>query len=230
MYLRDISIYAQEEIVDRYPPGFVGWFHRETCCITDLYCSLLGKRVATPNTAKVNLLFVEQEGLAPTIKQLINVADVRWGFEFAEYANRDVEGKKQMVLDALQAALRWIGTQRNWETRGLEDCYADVIRRNLRFEGWSKKSWINPNPKYRARIGFLFGLRTVEFFVGLFDRRGREVGRKPLGSVAPEMGMAQLVLKGSARWIKGKVFRLQIADAYFHLPRSWEVNLAELLI
>jgi hypothetical protein len=229
LYLRDIAIGADEQIAERFPSGFVGWFHRETCCITDLYCSVLGKKIPTPDTVKVNLVFSEQEAIAPSVIQLLNVADAKWEFDFSKYADRDVAGKKQMILDALHAALLWIAKTRQWDPGGFEECHAEVMRRNLRFEGWSKKSWVSPNPKYRAKVGFHFGLRAVDFFVGIFDRKGREIGRKPLGKVVPEMGMAHLVLKGPGKWIGGNVFRLQIADVHFYLPKSWEVDLTDLL-
>jgi DNA-directed RNA polymerase specialized sigma24 family protein len=75
MYLRDIAVYADEAIVTRFPSGFVAWFHRETCCITDLYFSVLGKKVATPDTVKANLLFTEHEGSAPNVRQLFLALD-----------------------------------------------------------------------------------------------------------------------------------------------------------
>jgi hypothetical protein len=229
MYLRDIAIYADEQIAKRFPSGFVGWFHRETCCITDLYSSVLGKRVATPDTVKVNLRFTDQEGFTPNVRQLINVADAKWKFDFSKYADRDVGGKKQMILNALQASLLWTAKNRKWDAGGIVECHAELIRRDLDFEGWSKKSWLTSNPKYRAKVGFCFGLRRVDFFVGIFDKKGREIGRKPLGSVVPEMGIAHLVLKGPGSWIAANVFQLQIADAHFCLPKSWEVDLSDLL-
>jgi hypothetical protein len=229
MYLRDIAVYADEMIASAFPSGFVGWFHREACCVTELYASLLGKKVATPDTAKVNLVFVEQDGFKPSVGQLINVANARWFFRFSEYAKKDAAGKKRMLLDALQAALGWIAEQRGWNPGALASSYAGAMSRDVTLQGWSKKSWASPDRKYRARVGFCFGLRAVDFFVGVFDRRGPEVGRKPLGSVAPEMGIVRPVLTGSGNWNAANVFRLGISDAHFHLPRSWEVDLSDCL-
>jgi hypothetical protein len=229
MYLRDIAVYADERIADRYASGFVGWFHRESCCVTDLYSSVLGKSLTTLDTVKVNLLFTEHDALAPTLRQLINVADADWEFDFSKYVDRDVGGKKEMILDSLQEALIWIATKRKWDATGFRQCHAEIIRRNLDYSGWSKKSWVSPNAKYKAKIGFSFGLRIVDFFVGIFDRKGREIGQKPMCSVVPEMGVAHLVLKGSGSWNDGNVFCVQIADSYFHLPKSWQVDCSDLL-
>jgi hypothetical protein len=230
-YLRDIEVYADAIIVTKVPSGFVGWFHRETCCVAELYLGLLWRRVATPDTAKVNLVFTEQEGFVPSVRQLIDVADARWLFRFSEYVERDVAEKKHMILDALHSALLWIAEERKWDASSLEECRAEVICRNLSYEGLSKKSWLSPNPKYRAKVGFRYGLRAVDFFVVIFDRRGREIGNKPLGAVVPEMGVAHEVLKGTGKWIRGKAFRFLPAGYHIRLPKSgsWEVDVSDLL-
>jgi hypothetical protein len=229
IYLRDIAVYADEKIATRFPSGFVEWFHREACCITELYVSLLWRKVLTPDTAKVNLVFVEQEGFVPSVRQLIKVADAKWLIRFSEYAEKDAVGKKRMILDGLQSALVWIAEERGWNVGAFDACYAEAIRRNLTFEGWSKKSWASPDRKYRARVGFCFGLRAVDFFVGVFDKRGREAGRKPLGSVVPEMGIAHPILTGTGKWNAANMFRLQIADVHFRLPKTWEADLSDLV-
>jgi hypothetical protein len=230
LYLRDIAVYADETIATRFPSGFVGWFHREACCITELYVSLLWRKLKTPDTAKVNLVFTEHEGFVPSVRQLINVADAKWLFGFSLYAAQDAVGKKQMMLDALHSALVWISEERGWDVGAFEECYAETIGRNLTLEGWSKKGWISPNRKYKAKVGFCFGLRAVDFFIGVFDKNGREIGRKLLGSVVPEMGIADPILMGTGKWNADNVFRLQIADAHFRLPKSWEVDLSDLLV
>jgi hypothetical protein len=230
VYLRDIAVYADEMIVGTVPSGFVGWFHRETCCVAELYIGLLWRRVATPDTAKVNLVFTEQEGFVPSVSQLFNTADARWLFRFSEYVQRDVAEKKHMILDAMHSALLWIAKERQWDADALEASRAEVIRRNLSFEGLSKKSWVSPNPKLRARVGFSYGLRSVDFVVVIFDRRGREIGRKPLGAVVPEMGIAHDVLKGTGKWSRRNVFRF-LPDCYhIRLAKSgsWEVDFSDL--
>lgn len=229
MYLREVAVYADADIVDRFPSGFVGWFHRETCCITELYRALLGKKLATADTVKVTLDFVEQTTFAPSVNQLLNVADGRWFFAFSRYVLLDTAGKKRMICDEIRAALLWIAGQRGWDSAGLEECYVAALDRNLCLNGWSKKSWLCPNGRHRARIGFTFELREVEFCVGIFDRRGRELGRKRLGSIRPEIGIADSVLKGRGRWLRGRVFRLDLGSAHFYVPKSWEVDVSDLL-
>ena len=229
MYLRDIAIYADEGIVSNFPSGFVGWFHRETCCITELYLSLLWRKVRTPDTTKVHLEFMQQGGFAPTLRQLLGVADARWHFDFSGYHEQDDAGKKRLVLDALVAALLWIANEREWDTGPFEDCRAEVIRHELNFEGWSKKSWVSPNRRYRAKIAFRWELRKVNLSVGVFDRRGRELGRKPFFSVVPEMGVLDPILKATGMWRRNNVFRLKVADIHFYVPKTPEVDLSDIV-
>lgn len=231
MYLRDLAIYADDAIVDRFPSGFVSWFHRESCCVTELYCSLLGKHVATSDAAKAHLDFVDSAGNEPSVRQLLNVADVRWPFAFSDYAALvDNDAKKRMLFDALHAALLWLAALRDWPTSGLEHCRAEALSRNLTHTGWSKQTWPDPSGKLRAKIGFSFELRSVEFYVGVFDRRGRELGRKPLGAVVPEMGVTRPILKGRGEWDAANKFRVQLGEGSFYLPRAWEVDLAALVV
>src|SRR6266566_2197678 len=100
MFLRDIAIYADEAIVETSPPGFVGWFHRETCCITDLYITLIQRKIVTPDTAKICIVFAEAEK-RPKMRQLIEVADVVWPFTFRHYIEGKEDDKKRIILDSL---------------------------------------------------------------------------------------------------------------------------------
>src|ERR1700733_10456623 len=90
MYLRDIAVYADESIAERFPSGFVGWFHTESCCVSDMYRSLLHRQVLTPDTVKVHICFTDHSKYAPSLHQLIDVADATWLFPFPSYATVDV--------------------------------------------------------------------------------------------------------------------------------------------
>jgi len=225
MFLRDIAIYADEAIVETSPPGFVGWFHRETCCITDLYITLLQRKIVTPDTVKVSILFTEAEK-RPRMRQLIDVADVVWPFTFRRYIKADEEEKKRLILDTLHDTLIWIATERGWNQRPLKAAYAQILELNLTFEGWSKRKWLSPDRKRVARIYFRQSLRDIELYVLVLDRRGRELGRKFLGSTIPESGIAWSLI-GGGRWKQKTRFALSLGPAHFAAPKAWETDLAE---
>lgn len=229
MYLGFLSVYADEEIVDRFRSGFVHRFHTESCCITELCQVLLYRKLKTPDTRKVHVEFTDRAGTAPALRQLLDVADARWYFPFADYVGKDEVGKKQMILDALHAVLVWIGKQRGWDTAVFDGCREEALRRDLTLTGWSKQSSLSPNRRYRARVGFRYGLSVIEFYVAVFDRRGREVGRKPLGTACPEMGSAYYILKGKGEWLRSNSFRLLLPSFMFGMPKWWEVSLSELV-
>jgi hypothetical protein len=229
MYLRDIGVYADEQIVDRFPSGFVGWFHRETCCITEWYVSLLYRKVLTSNTAFVKLLFTDQSDFNPSVRQLLNVADAKWIFDFAAYAELDEKGKMRAILDSLHAALLWIGREREWDTEALRDANDEMLEKDLRFESLSKKTWFSPNRKHKAKVGFAYGLRAIHFFVVVYDKKGNELGRKPLKDVAPEMGVIHWVLKQKPVWNTRNMFRIKTDGYCFHLPKTMEADLSDLV-
>lgn len=228
MYLRDLAIHADKTIAPDFPSQFVSWFHRETCCITDFYRSMLKRRVSTAETAKVQLVFVMPGSAKPAVRHLLGVAEVQWDFDFHAYLSVEEHEKKLRVLDSLQAALLWIAGDQNWSFGGLDDCYSELSKRNLEFEGWSKRSWRHPSKPLRAKIGFLYATRRVDFFVGVFDGRGREKARKALGWTVPEMGIAEDVLRGAGRWGPTGIFRYKLPGVFLRLPKTWQVNLSGL--
>lgn len=62
----------------------------------------------------------------------------------------------------------------------------------------------------------------MDFFVGLFSRKGTEIGRKHLGSVVPGDGIVNEVLSGSGRWVRGHSFRLQVNSTCFYVPKGMD--------
>jgi hypothetical protein len=230
MYLRDISVYAEHAIASRFPSGFVGWFHRESCCITELYRSLLRRRIVTPDTVKVHLDFIDAEGASPAIgRPCLSVVEGCWPFDFSTYAELDPAGMKRTLFDALHSALVWVARELGWDAAPFETIREEALAKNLELAGWSKKSCLSPDKKYRARVGFTWELRSVDFHVGIFDRKGREKGRKYLGSAVPEMGKLDSFLRTSGTWNRRNVFRLGIKRTSFELPDYWQVHLSGLL-
>ena len=145
LYLRDISIYADPAIVTRFASGFVGWFHCETCCITEAYRLMLRKTVATPDTTKVGLTFTDPKKSAPSIRLCgLGVVDALWPFLFAQYVEGEDVQKKRMILDELHSALLWIAKERGWDPAGLEECHAEIVRRNFRLERLDEKKLGGP--------------------------------------------------------------------------------------
>jgi hypothetical protein len=230
MYLRDLQIGADHDIVERFRGGFVGWFSTESCAITDLYRYLLRRKMRTPDTAKVHLIFTDIEERAPTLRQWLEVAEGWWLFGFEQYVSKDEAGKKRMIADALYEALLWIADLRGWDARVFHQCHEEALRCDLTLEGWSRRSYPCPNKRYRVRVGCRYELRRVHFYVGVFDRRGREMGRKPLGSVITSGGIGACVMKGTWEWVQPNTFRWKIPGCCdWLLPDFWEVDLSDLI-
>ena len=108
-----------------------------------------------------------------------------------------------------------------------DEAYAEALNKALIFQGVSKKAWLSPNKRLKARIGFLHELRAIKFFVVICDKKGNEVKRKPLGETVPEMGVVPWIMRQKGEWKAHNVFRLEIENVYFHVAKKWEVELSD---
>jgi len=228
MFLRDLAIYADKLLVDRFPGGFVQRFHRETCCVVELYLSHLLREAETGEIAKVQLEFTDslkQPPKADCISRLINVLVVPWPFEFEAYERAHHQMKKESVAEALLAALLWLCDVHSWSKHPFEDAFQACARHNWTFEGFSKASWSSPSKRFRARIFFRYGIDQVELFAVLYKNRSKEeIIRKRLGSGVPEMGCLEHFLR-KAQWNSETRFSVSGTD-FRH--ETWQADFADI--
>jgi hypothetical protein len=112
VYLRDIWIGADERIVERYRGGFVSKFHRDTCCVVELFLKLIDRCVVTDGIAKVCFTFTDETLDYPEYSP--GVCSYLWPFDFASYIVSGTPEKKWKVLEALTEALVWVGSREGW--------------------------------------------------------------------------------------------------------------------
>lgn len=228
MYLRDLSVYADEAIVDRHPGGFVKRFHGETCCVTELYRCLLLRKASTPDTAKVQFVFTDMtDRPARPEPTVCRIMEQRWPFSFADYKEADKEAKKRLVLNVFHQALVWIADYRGWDREPFEEAYRQCIERNLVLEDfWTKKTWLSRDKRVRVKVYFRFDLDAVELYAVVFDRRGRELGRTLLGRGMPEVDCLRRYV-GIGRWRSNSRFELRAKHTF--LKEVWVADLSEIL-
>ncbi|PQO47274.1 hypothetical protein [Blastopirellula marina] len=228
MRLRDLAIYADQRLVDRYPGGFVQQFHRETCCVVELYLSHLTRKVETNGIAKAQLTFSESLADPPPIEAVIRLDKVivaPWPFDFAAYKNADDETKKRAVGTALCSALLWLGDLFEWEKSPFENAFAASENAEWIFEGYSKRSWVSPSGEFRAKIFFRFEISGVELFATIFRGRSKqEIARRPLGKAVPEMGCLSHLLQ-NAKWKSETTFSANSTDVR---RKAWHAEFPEL--
>ena len=229
MYLRDLDIWADEEIVDRFPSQFVQWFKIESSCIVEWYRQLIRRSVVTPDAMKVCLIFAENDcasagGFEPRfgqIKILEHVIIARERFDFAKYHAAGDVNKKRMVLESLHNGLLDTAEERRWCTESvnaLQRCHDEIVASDLEFEGLCKASTISPDRKYRARVGYRWGMRKVDLEVAVFRFRGAELGRKPVGSTLPFAGLIYDIEKAKSEWRRSNKFRITPFRRSFSRP------------
>jgi hypothetical protein len=216
MYLRDVSVYADEAIVERFKGGFVGRFPDEASCVVDHYLTRLPK-VDGGKFCKVIYRFsdaMRRPASEGEIEKLIDVLVVPWHFDFSSYLQAERIHKKRMVLEALHEAMFWTASHFGWDKIPFETAYQAVIVAELRFNGVSTKSWRSPSKKWRARVSFEYDIDSVTLYALLFRNRTRdEVSRKVLGTAMPQYGCLRSYLR-SGQWTSETVFELTL-DLYW---------------
>ncbi len=228
-YLRDLAIYANEKIVTDFRDGFVMRFHRESCCIVELYLSLLNKNLMTFGIVKVLLEYSHLLNGPPEpkdVKTLIDVIVMPWPFNFHDYVHADYSRKKLLIAESLSSALLWLAEKRGWSKSPIADAHTKAKQRDFVFTGISKMSWPSPSGLFRVRIGFQFELDGVHLYGVLFKNRSKvEIARKPLGVGIAQEGCLDNFLK-NGRWASETVFSAKSTD---FVGQKWKVDFAEVI-
>jgi hypothetical protein len=224
MYLKHVYIKPDSKLVERFRDGFVGRFRDEVCCITEHYAQLIRGKIELRDTAAVQFVFTDSIESAPETYGLHNCL---WPFPFKKYAQASNPDKKQLIFDALDRAMNWLSQREGWPRQPILDAKSEMLRSSLRYEGVSKRSWLDPSRFYRCKIHYDFEIDRVYFTAILLDARSKnEVARKPIGDV--KAGIQALDCAGSATWISANEFQIKSAPHVF-ARHEWVVNFSDII-
>lgn len=221
MYLRDLTVHADDAIVDRYKAGFVQRFHREACSVVESYLAEIYRKVVTGCTAKVGFTFTDETDELP--HHSLQRHFYPWPFDFAAYTASSTNAKQRLVLDALQEALIWIARREEWDIDPFYAAYKAIIDRNFEFVGYSQKSWMCPRKQFRARLFFNWHLGGIDLYAVLFHNRSKtELARLPLGTGVPMAGILHEYLN-AGKWESNTKF---VVAASTPIRKTWIVDFA----
>ena len=134
MYLRDLAVYADDSLVERYKGGFVQRFQREASSVVEPYLAEINRKVVTEDTAKIGFTFTDEIGKPPEYSP--GRCFYPWPFDFAAYAASATHcGKQRLILESLHNALKWIAERKLWVTDPLDAAYKSITDRNFKFIG-----------------------------------------------------------------------------------------------
>lgn len=222
MYLKDIYIEADPELVERYRGGFVARFNTEVCCITEHYKQLIQRKIQTRDSTAVRFLFTDLIGSPPST---YGVHNCKWPFRVDRYIVASIPEKKRMIFDALHSALQWIAEHECWNVEPLVQAREQMLQLDLRFEATSSRSWISPSRSYRAKIQFAYDIDRVEFTALLLRARSPDVlAQKPIGMVRPHL--QALDCASSAAWVSPTEFRVRSAPHLF-MRCEWTIDFSD---
>jgi hypothetical protein len=218
MYIRDIAVGADEALVEKYPGGFVYKFGRDALCVEHLFLRFFSGRLSTPNTVKVNIVASDatERPVKEDVEWMLDVVSLPWPFPFEEYTHEsDLQCKKHLIANLIRESLLWLADQQGWDQSPILSAIEKCIEVELANRGiWPKSQWKSRDGKCKAMIHFDFDLESIELSVVLFDRRGREIGRKWLATEVPlASGIPSLI--GEGRWLSKYIFRLKSKSTYW---------------
>lgn len=223
MYLRDLAVYADNQLAKRYQDGFVGWFHVHTCCIVEFFLTLITRKVQTSDVAKVTLILCSPEDV-PTKPDLpLHFSNVRWPFDFERYRASTEHDKRALILSTVHDALVWIAKTQGWNVKPFNEAAKLIEESNLTFEGLSKKSWRTPDGRRRVKVHFKFELERVVFHaVLLAGKTPKELDRVYLGDGVPESDCLRAYI-GNGEWVSPTTFQLTTAG---FISETWQADFA----
>lgn len=215
MYLNGITISADPSIVDHVPPGFVGEFHRQTCCIVAFFRSLIRRKLRS-TAPDIAFRFTDSLSTKPQLDESLPYLNIPWPFDFRTYVASCDHDRKRQIFDAMQGGLIWLATIARWDTSPILDAASRINAANLCFEGYSRKSWVSPDQQIRARVHFSFELEQVNLeAVFLRNRTTNVLSRKQLGWAVPETDCLHYLLQDGT-WLSGRQFQLRSRGYWRH--------------
>jgi hypothetical protein len=223
MHLRDLAVHADDAIVERYKGGFVSRLHREASSVVEPYLAEIHRKVVTKDTAKVGLTFTDEIAEPPEYSPMR--CFYPWPFDFAAYnASATNHAKQRLILESLHHALRWVAERELWASDPLESAYKTIIDRNFQFIGYSKKTWLCPNKRFRAQLYFDWQLDGIDLFALLFRNRCKvELARTKLGTGVPMAGILHEYLN-AGKWQSSTKFAVV---ASFPFRKEWVVDFTD---
>jgi hypothetical protein len=212
MYLHDICLYADDELVElpEFRGGFVLRFHRETLCVADHLGWLLSKRLKTA-TRKIVLYLTLDPMKVKMPHGSFDVMIACQQFDFYEYLSAEVAQKKELILRSIEALLKLLCDEYGWDYTIVREACEEIRKKEFVFGGIVKHSWLCPRGLFRVRLRGNSEIDGVEIFAQLYRNRRKEMlVEKWLGKLPAGPGWATDYLgKEAGSWTSDSEFRIQ---------------------
>jgi len=204
-------------------------FDRESGCVTSLYRRKL-PRVDTPETSKVIVAVTEDLARLreARVERMLNVLRFPWPISFAEYWNLDEQGRKGRILEIAHSGLLWIARREGWPPEPFQKARDAALDYDLVNEGfWLKgkrRGWPNPDRSLKASIYWTYDFEDARIYAVIYDKAGRELGRKLLTKVKPSDWFIYHAL-GDCKWPSRTRFVLTARNK----KKAWSCSVSDLL-
>ncbi|REJ87304.1 MAG: hypothetical protein DWQ29_09460 [Planctomycetota bacterium] len=160
MYLREIQSCADHEIAERFKGGFVGRFMDHVVCVDWPYSELIRGKVLANDDWKIFITFSDRYSTPSDDEPCVSMR-VHWPFDFATYQSESNDAKKRRILTSVHAACLWVARRKNWSVQPFIDAYEKLLESGVCWTFMSKKQWISPTRRTKARIAVEMDLARI---------------------------------------------------------------------
>ena len=180
MYLRDFVVSSYRGYPEKNEFDFsVG-------CVESLYFASLPKKVPTTEFAKIIIEPVELSQGKFSHQKMLDVIEVRSGFDFGAYWNASEKDRKLQILKLIQNSVAYLAETFGWDIRPFDEAYHRVIEKDFVHQFFLKKyKVVSPNKKLKAQIFVDFQVDEIKMHLVVTDKTGKELLRKLFVSVPP---------------------------------------------
>jgi hypothetical protein len=220
MYLRDIVLSVEnrlssEDVWKRARNGdraVLEMFQRATFCVSDLFVTLLGRKVKTADTEKI-VIILDDVIVCLDAKSIVQVGSVmfmKWPLSLGGFESKNNDEKKLYILEILYMAVSWVARIKGWPQEPIDGAYQLAREKGVVHTGYLLKGKVVYNPLKSIGVRLLYDfdidkMRIIAVFVdpkGVELRRRIIVDEKPTDCPLPHF-------EGTIRWVSNKRFMLR---------------------
>ena len=148
------------------------------------------------------------------------VYTVQVKFSYDNFLNSDDYEKRQKTLELIMEGIKIIAKSEGWDLEPFETVFSKILEANYTNEWIWKKAVKSGGKKYSAEILCQHGVKSIEIYIILRDKKGYEIDREKVISELPhEFAYAKHL--GELKWVSDS----EIALVNKKGDNSWVVKL-----
>lgn len=173
-------------------------FCLETRNISAMFERLFGK-MKTKECWKILVECVESIG-EERVLNFSGVYTVQVKFNYANFSDSNDYEKRQKTLELIMEGVKIIAKSEGWSLEPFETVFSKIVESNYSNEWIWKKAVKSADKKYSAEIFCQHGVKSIDIYIIIRDKKGTEINRRKIISELPhEFAYAKHL--GELKWV-----------------------------